>query len=235
MREWNHDALAEDLAICKQTSFLDTPLGSVQIDHAQRADVLEVKPSYTRFCVSIYEIKISRADFQKDIRTGKWKGYLDHCHRFYFAVPSGLVKPEEIPKGAGLIVRGEKGWKTLIAAERLQHDIPEMTLMSLIFSRQKGFFRSAQYREKLYDSLRWKYDSNKLFIGLGANVADALQNKLDYERERANYEYMVEDIKNKVREGLGETVEYTLLRLSELVRQIKRKAVSSGNAEINKI
>ena len=137
MKVWQHNELAENLADIKGTNYLDVPLGSVWLEKPQRADVVEIKPSYTRFCVSIYEIKISRADFLSDIRSEKWKGYLEHCHRFYFAVPSGMVKKEEIPKEAGLIVRGETGWTTVKAANNRYGEIPYTTLLSLLFMRQR--------------------------------------------------------------------------------------------------
>lgn len=81
MKKWEHNELAEDLADCKGTGFLDVPLGSVLLNNGtQRADVIEIKPSYTRFCITIYEVKVSRGDFLSDIRTEKYKGYLEHCH-----------------------------------------------------------------------------------------------------------------------------------------------------------
>ena len=47
-----------------------------------------------------YEIKISRADFLKD---KKWEDYLKYCTCFYFVVPRGIIKSEELPSGIGLI------------------------------------------------------------------------------------------------------------------------------------
>ena len=52
-----------------------------------RADLVIIRPSYKRFCVSVFEVKVSRADFLSDIRSEKWRGYLPHCNRFYFALP----------------------------------------------------------------------------------------------------------------------------------------------------
>jgi hypothetical protein len=64
-----------------------------------------------------YEVKVSKADFKKDAEKCI-KGYLTRqvistkhddilngkrCSRFYFVVPEGLVKPEEVPAGLGLI------------------------------------------------------------------------------------------------------------------------------------
>jgi hypothetical protein len=47
-----------------------------------------------------YEVKVTRSDFVND---NKWKKYLPFCHSFYFAAPRGLIKPEELSDGVGLI------------------------------------------------------------------------------------------------------------------------------------
>lgn len=61
--------------------------------------------------VTEYEIKISRADFFNDFRKQRYgdnkhnlfsQGKGD-CNRFYFVTPKGLIRPEEVPKYAGLI------------------------------------------------------------------------------------------------------------------------------------
>jgi hypothetical protein len=64
-----------------------------------------------------YEVKVSKADFKKDAEKCI-KGYLSRqvistkhddilkgkrCSRFYFVVPEGLIVPEEVPAGLGLI------------------------------------------------------------------------------------------------------------------------------------
>ena len=105
----------------------------------QWADLIDIRPSYTRFNVAIYEIKVKRSDFLSDIRSGKWRGYLDHCHRFYFATPSGLVSRDEIPKEAGLIVRGSKAWKTIKKPPQRDIEIPYDTMMALLFKKSKAF------------------------------------------------------------------------------------------------
>jgi len=47
-----------------------------------------------------YEIKVSREDFLQD---KKWESYLKFCTWFYFVAPVGIIKPEELPDGIGLI------------------------------------------------------------------------------------------------------------------------------------
>jgi hypothetical protein len=75
-------------------------------DGLMRFDALSIKKSWTKPCISGYEIKVSRADFMQD---EKWPGYLEYCHRFYFACPSGLIKPEELDDRVGLVWINEKG------------------------------------------------------------------------------------------------------------------------------
>jgi len=188
MKTWQHDELAQDLGDNKETGFLDVPLGSVVMHHSQRADVVEVKPSFTRFCISIYEVKISRADFQSDIRSGKWLGYLPHCHRFYFACPSGMINKNEVPPGAGLIVRGDKGWTTVKAAPVMKNEIPTETMMALIFSRQRENWYDKK-RNRVF-AVRRSYTANRKYMykALGKEIGDALRNRDEYLRNKKYYE-----------------------------------------------
>lgn len=70
---------------------------------AWEADLLEVTRSNLTY---EYEVKVSRCDFHKD---GKKEGKFDNIisgkrtNYFYYIVPDGLVKPEEVPEFAGLI------------------------------------------------------------------------------------------------------------------------------------
>lgn len=77
-----------------------------------------------------YEVKVSRADFFKDfdkhwmtydfsksdyrnnaIKNTKHNKIMsgDRVNKFFFVVPEGLVKPDEVPKGLGLIYAKEMG------------------------------------------------------------------------------------------------------------------------------
>lgn len=63
-------------------------------------DAVAMKKSWTKPCITGYEIKVDRGDFTRD---EKWIHYLKYCHKFYFACPVGLIAPEELPKEIGLI------------------------------------------------------------------------------------------------------------------------------------
>jgi hypothetical protein len=57
------------------------------------------KPQYERIAI---EIKVSRSDFRRDtdIKRRAWQGV---AHRFAYATPAGLIRPDEVPDGCGLI------------------------------------------------------------------------------------------------------------------------------------
>ena len=78
-------------------------LCEVPLGNGRRADLMALD---AKGCVTIVEIKVSRADLRGD---SKWQEYLDYCDRFYWAVPSGFDlatfdEPGFQPDVAGLIV-----------------------------------------------------------------------------------------------------------------------------------
>jgi len=66
-----------------------------------RLDAWVMKRSWVKPCVRGYEIKVSRSDFLGD---DKWRGYLPLCNEFYFVAPTGVIKPDELPREAGLLL-----------------------------------------------------------------------------------------------------------------------------------
>lgn len=52
---------------------------------------------YPRYARVGYEVKVSRADYRRELaRPDKRAAAVRFCHEFYFAVPHGLLKPDEI-------------------------------------------------------------------------------------------------------------------------------------------
>lgn len=75
----------------------------VSLGSGRRADLMAVD---ARGQITIVEIKVSRADLLGD---AKWRDYLQHCDRFYWAVPAGFDCgpfdwPDMLPERAGLII-----------------------------------------------------------------------------------------------------------------------------------
>lgn len=75
-----------------------------------KLDAWAMKRSWTNPITYGYEIKVSRSDFLSD---NKWTGYLKYCSHFSFVAPTGVIKPDELPKRVGLIVPTKNGNKLL--------------------------------------------------------------------------------------------------------------------------
>ena len=78
-------------------------LCEVPLGNGRRADLMALD---AKGCVTIVEIKVSRADLRGD---AKWRYYLDYCDRFFWAVPAGFdIGPFDeaafMPEIAGLLV-----------------------------------------------------------------------------------------------------------------------------------
>ncbi len=67
---------------------------------SQRFDAWAMEPTWTMDRCVGYEVKVQRSDFVSD---KKWTGYLPYCTEFFFVCPAGLIKPEEVPAGVGLL------------------------------------------------------------------------------------------------------------------------------------
>jgi len=153
---WTGKALAEDLAKSKDQSdwltWTELPLGSVMWGngHTPRADVLTIRKSFSNPSFMIYEVKISRSDFNADINRGKYRAYFDHCCQLYFAAPKGLIKKEEVPEGTGLIVRGDNGWRVTKAAPRREHTPSVELLLKLLMRGYED--RLVQWKQ--YDRIK---------------------------------------------------------------------------------
>lgn len=63
----------------------------------RRIDALIFGPEITAA-----EIKVSRSDFARDT-LDKRRAWMEHVHRFVYVVPAGLVRPDEVGHGCGLI------------------------------------------------------------------------------------------------------------------------------------
>lgn len=149
--KWSHNQLADDLAShLAQNSdriiWTDMQLGP---SGSPRPDVYTIPKSYSNFRPIAYECKVSVSDFRSDITKGKWQSYLKYASGVIFAVPKGLIGKDDIPKGCGLIVRSENGWRVVKGPTLLPvaNDLPKDFWIKLVID---GVNRSKQqYRVQL--------------------------------------------------------------------------------------
>ena len=94
------------------------------------------------------EIKVARNDFLRELdRPGKREDFEAISHEFYFAAPSGLIKPTELPDGVGLL---EATAKTIRAKVRAKQHKPEpMDISQLAVLLKETAVQRARERERL--------------------------------------------------------------------------------------
>ena len=234
-----HDELAEELArAIGLMPFLNVPLGSVFLADwgtgPSRADVVGIKPSYTQFCISIYEVKVSRADFLSDIRSDKWRGYLPHCNRFYFAVDAGVAKKDEIPEPAGLMVHGDKGWYTSKGAKPQKHEIPVETLKALLFSKTRIPARIARQKEinDFLNHRRYYSDMSKNLRKLfGSKITETITFRENFEQTKRLLDCKIDDLQeiDEIIQQLGQLIlpeckHISLWKLQDRVTELMEQA-----------
>lgn len=73
-----------------------------------------------------YEVKVSRADFARELEKPKKREFAEKvANECYFAMPAGLVRPDEIPEGWGLIEAVKNGMRVKKRAQqRKVEDMP---------------------------------------------------------------------------------------------------------------
>lgn len=206
--KWTGKALAEDLAESRDQAqwltWVQIPLGSVQYGNSPRADVLTARKSFFNPSFTIYEVKVSRSDFNADINKGKYRAYFDYCCQLYFAVPKGLITRADIPEGTGLTVRGDNGWHVVKAAARREHT-PNVELLLKLLMRG---YEDHLIQWKQYDRLK-----NLEYKGLkeasyqfGIKVAHDLGNASELIQEADKLKDEVGEILGRQYGSLGEAL-----------------------------
>lgn len=83
-----------------------------------------------------HEVKVSRADFLSDIRSGKWRQYTAFSCRVFFAAPKGLIRVDELPAEAGLWELDDQRWSMTKPGKFCKGwSLPPRHLMKLILGR----------------------------------------------------------------------------------------------------
>ncbi len=103
---------------------------------AHRMDAWAMPRSWSKFTTIGYEIKVSRGDFLQD---QKWHNYLGLCHEFYFVCPWGLIKPEELPGGCGLMYLTKTGNRLQIKRKAPRRQDADPTVMTRAIMRASAF------------------------------------------------------------------------------------------------
>lgn len=215
---WKHDDLARDLAAhlrCAQDRMVWTdmqlgPAGSM------RPDVFTMAKSYSRPAPHAYECKISVGDFRGDITSGKYLKYYENASLVTFAVPQGLVTKADIPKGCGLIVRGENGWHTVKGATAHKCEMTKGALLKLLID---GLDRWRIVERKQRTKIE---NEHQLAERIRHKVGDDVAN---YIRDRARAEESVKKIYEEY-QAVRAQVQEIAAREKEIIARFRDEAIA---------
>ncbi len=210
-----HRELCFSLAEAKGTNFIEVPLGSVWLSKQGLgiADVISFDYSYVKFCVNIFECKVTRADFIQDLKSKKYEKYLAYSNRFYYACLAGIASANEIPDNVGLMIKGENGWRTIKAAKKRNVIIPQEALLSMLFFKGRVF---NDRRIKLSNSYTGVHTLHRSELkGFGKKIQDIIlnYNNLQLKFNNLLYEHteslnIPDDEKKKMKE-MWENMDFT--------------------------
>jgi hypothetical protein len=141
------------------------------------------------------EIKVSKQDFLSDVKhfEQKQKFAMDNSNLFFYVTPAGLLSPDEVPEGAGLM-EVQKGGRVVTKKMAKRRDIKDINI-SLLRSLSRRLLED----EKAID-----YKHSIKFLGkdttpeavdeyIDKEVSRRIEERSDYEvtrqvNERVNYE-----------------------------------------------
>lgn len=228
--KWTHDGLAHDLAehLRSNTARLcweDMQLGP---SGSPRPDVYTMQKSFSRFCPIAYEIKVSVADFRRDVTAGKWQSYLQFAGGVTFAVPAGLITKADIPAGCGLMVRGPDGWTT-VKAPTLQKvtSLPQSAWLKLLID---GIERqSSRAVVDARSSSPWMANQ-KLRKRYGGRIGDLLSNLTNAENRILRATEEAEKQAKEIEAGTQHRLKYALERAQRGSEQLDSSLGSLARA-----
>ncbi len=150
------EALAKTLRARRRNSIVFTEIalaGSFGSEGRLDVVVFTSTNGYRKVILEGFEVKASRADLLGDLRSSKWRKYIDAgvLSRFSFAFPEGLAEADEIPPEAGVYVRGPRGgWRFARRPPDLGDERPvtprESALARLVWRRSGKSLGSALRR-----------------------------------------------------------------------------------------
>lgn len=225
-KEWGHDALADDLAAHRRSNtsrlvWTNIPMGPAG---SVRPDVYELPISFVRFSPLTFEVKVSESDFRSDITSGKWQAYLNFSAAVVFAVPASLrVSKADMPKGCGLIVRHESGWRMAKGPTfNRVDDLGREVWMKLLI---KGMTRPASEDRVAYVSA-W-HMARKARSELGRRAAKIITEIDTADQRVIDAQKRAEEFERKARERTDKAVADRRETLAELDARIEEMRVAA--------
>ena len=113
----------------------------IDYEHFQyvRPDVFSIEPSlkFERANPCVQEVNVSRADFLSDlVKPEKREAYACMAEAVYFVAPEGLIQPNEVPDGFGLLVECADGsFKLLKRPKKRKVELQSWHYLAMVLKR----------------------------------------------------------------------------------------------------
>lgn len=130
-------------------------------------DAVAIPPTWSPRTVIGYEIKVTRADFLSD---QKFPHYMSTSNLFYFVVPKGLIKKEEVPQRVGILEYNNGKLRQLKRAVYEDVEINTDMLLHCIFYKMNDYRRPPTRQEHL-DNVKARIEAKDY----GNEVADKIR------------------------------------------------------------
>lgn len=191
-----------------------------------RMDAVAIRKSWANGCITVYEIKTSRADFLSD---DKWVGYMKFCDCFYFACPKGIITKKDIEAfsvhGVGLVYVNDNGYvHTVVKALNRQIPYDPDFLMYIIMNAISSD-RIPFYSKKADYFRDWLANREDTWA-LGREVSTALVQQLskvqrEFDKLRDSLSWNSDkEFREKAKELLGLSSKYDIEMLARNLKVI---------------
>lgn len=143
-----------------------------------------------------YEIKVSRSDFLHELEDPTKRAALEKvAGECYFATPAGLLRPDEVPEGWGLIVAGDSGFRVMRAPMQRQVELSIHFVAALLR-------RASDPENPMPAITAWEFAGRPLTMeGLRSLVAKVGPKIYALERERIQEEAHIHQREQRVTDG----------------------------------
>lgn len=210
----SHDALAHDLACYLGKPDLMACGGkwltweNVTMRDGCRPDVYAMEACINRRPESrAYEVKFTRSDFLKDIKSGKYKKYEQFADRCFFAAPKGLIDKKEVPEGFGLMERSENGWNMSKRASKktIKYDIDLFHIL-VIRDRNRAPWKTHNLRWEEHKKGGHYILKKDVFIGF----MEVLETYRDWHGRRISNEALYDPVKDKTTKNIIDLITHNV-------------------------
>jgi hypothetical protein len=132
-----------------------------------RLDAWAMPRSWTNFETVGYEIKVSRSDWTGDRKLGIYREYV---HRMWIACPWGMIQPEEVGEGFGLLWITKTGSRAICKRRAPELEAPKHfePMISVFINRGeivRGSRASQRFANAAYESERRRMDIRAFLNG----------------------------------------------------------------------